>query len=236
MGARMGVAAVAVVLLVVSSCSRGERDGEQDATARGADETTTPDVMRSVPTVPPSTAAIETRSTVVIAPPIDPNAPIVTVAVPTTDVVGDPQPAPNVTRPTAPVSDGDPPLPDACTRLLEFGIEQVVVERSGQVVQRELLSDGACRITSGDLVTEVAFISLDEFRNDWSRREGIEPVGDVSGEAVGLSSFQTPSGGSGAGYTIAVAGGDQGVVVSVTAPSDARVLAADVAVFAQQAA
>jgi hypothetical protein len=236
MGVRTGVGAVAMVLLVVSSCSRG-RD---DATLPGS---TTPDVMRSVPTVPVGTVGDPALVSTIVSPPpppppLDPNAPIVSVAPPPTELVGDPQPIPNATNPpppTAPPSDDAPLPPDACTRLASFGIEQVVSERSGQSAESELLSADVCRISSGDLVAEIAFISLDAFRNDWSRRDGIEPVGDVSGDAVGLASFQTPSGGSGVGYTIAVAGGDRGVVVSASAPSDARLLAADVAVFAQQA-
>jgi hypothetical protein len=233
MGVRTGVGAVAALWLVASSCSRGG-----DATpvvADAAAASSMPEVMRSVPTLPPETTIVAEDSSTIAAAPVDPNAPIVTVAPPTTDLIGDPQPSPNATRSAAPISDGAAPLPDACTRLASFGIEQIVVERSGQVAQSELTPDGACRITSGDLVTEIAFVSLDAFRTDWSRRDGIEPVGDVGGEAVGLASFQTPSGGSGAGFTIAIAGGDEGVVVAVSAPSDARLLAAKVAVLSQQA-
>jgi hypothetical protein len=217
MGVRAGVAAVGVMLVVTSSCSSGS-----DQTA----------VMRSVPTVPSPESAPSVATT---PGPIDPNAPIVTVVPPSTALVGDPQPVPNATIPVPPIAPEGGPLPDSCTRLEPFGVEQIVADRSGQPAASEVLASGACRFRSGDVVVEVAFIPVAEFRDDWARREGIEPVGDVSGDAVGLASFQTPSGETGAGYTLAVAGGGEGVVVAVAAPSDARVLAADVAVFAQQA-
>lgn len=238
MGVRTCLVAVAVVLVVASSCSRG---GDDAAPQTPVTDPAGSDVMRSVPTVPPSSTADFQPSPTIVPPPpgpIDPDAPVVTVAPPPTDVIGDPQPKPNVTAappPPTPPADAPPP-PDACTQFAAFEVEQVVAESTGRPAVSELVADDVCRITAGDVVAELAFISLDAFLGDWARREGIQPVGEVSGDAVGLGSFQTPSGGSGAGYTIAVAGNARAVVVSVRASSESRGLAAEVAVLAQQTA
>ena len=58
----------------------------------------------------------------------------------------------------------------------------------------------------------------------------------LGGDAVGFSSFIPPGSGGGDGYTIAVEGGTRGVVVAVGGTDDARLFAAQVAIFAGQAA
>ena len=98
------------------------------------------------------------------------------------------------------------------------------------------LTNDSCRFTAGSAVAEVFFVSQADVRTDWFNRSGIEPVGEVGGDAVGLGSFLPPGGATSAGYTIALVGGEQGAVVAVTGTGDARLLAARIAIFADQAA
>lgn len=157
---------------------------------------------------------------------------------PSTALVGDPQPTPGTTGFTPPPTVAPPP--DACTRLDDVGVVQVVADAVAaadlDAVTVVLVDDSTCRLESGAVVVEVGFVSLAEVRDDWYRRSGIEPVGEVGGDAVGFGSFVAPSGARAEGYTIAIAGGRDGVIVAVTGTPDARSIAADVTVFANQAA
>lgn len=199
---------------------------------------------RPVPTVPPSTiegqsgaepGVVEVSPT--IAPvPVDPNEPTTSVLPPTTELVGDPQPEPGVTAPPPPPPTTTPGDPDACAQLAAFDLVGSIVSAGGPATTAEPVTDEVCRYTSGAFVTEVHFMSVAEVRDDWFARSGIEPVGEVSGDAVGFSSFIPPGSSGGDGYTIAVEGGARGVVIAVGGSDDARFVAAQVAIFAGQAA
>ena len=71
--------------------------------------------------------------------------------------------------------------------------------------------------------------------DDWYRREGIEPVGDVSGDAVGLGEFSAPGSDSSPGYTIALVSARQGVIIAVRGGAAPRDVAVDLALVAGQA-
>lgn len=252
---RVGITAVAALFAV--SCSGGSDADEAGAPApvvsdASEAETTgdTEPVMREVPTIPPPTIEGQSESagdegvivaspTIAPAPPpsVDPGQPAEPVPPPSTDLVGDPQPTPDSTNPPPPPPPAGAPLPDpACERLVPFDIEAVITEQTGQDTSGEQMSPPFCRYASGPIVVEVHFLSAQIVRDDWYLRDGIEPVGEVSGDAVGFSNFVTPDGGGGAGYTIAIVGGADGAIVAVSGTSDARLVASSVALFAQQAA
>lgn len=200
---------------------------------------------RPVPTLPPPTIAgqvdaddgvVDASPTIAPAPepPADPDEPATTAAPPTTELVGDPQPQPNDTTPAPPPPED--PGPDACTRLADFDVVGVISGAIGANTAAETVSDSACRYSDGGFVTEVHFVPIGEIRDDWYLRLGIEAVGEVGGDAVGFSSYVPPGAAGGDGYTIAVEGGGQGAIVAVTGTSDARLVAGQVALMAQQAA
>jgi len=231
-------------LLFIAACSgddSGPTVAEAPVTASPATTTTVAGQTRPVPTVPPSTIEGQVVSddgvvdaSPTIAPvPVDPNAPTTSVVAPTTDLVGDPQPDPTET--SAPPPPPPPGEPDACERLSDFDIVGVIAETAGVATSAELVSDDVCRYTAGAFVAEVHFLSIAEVRDDWYQRSGIEPVGEVTSDAVGFGSFVPPGSAGGAGYTIALEGGSRGVVVAVTGSGDARRVAGQVAIFANQA-
>lgn len=208
--------------------------------------TTTTSEMRPVPTVPPSTLAGQTTdgeggvvdASPTIAPvPIDPNEPTTSVVPPTTDLVGDPQPDPDTTSappPPPPTTTADDP--DACERLAQFDVAGVIADEAGVTTAGEPLGRDACRYAAGVFVAEVHFVAASVIRDDWNQRDGIEPVGEVSSSAVGFSTYVPPGSPAADGYTIAVEGGSLGVVVAVTGTPNPRRVAAQVAIFANQAA
>jgi hypothetical protein len=234
-----------VVPLLVAACSDDGSDptvAAGTATASTATTTTVEGQTRPVPTVPPSTieGQVDAGDGVVdasptIAPvPVDPNAPTTSVVAPTTDLVGDPQPNPDTTSappPPPPIDD-----PDACVRLADFDIVTVIADTGAGATSADLVTDEVCRYSAGPFVAEVHFVSVSEIRDDWFKRDGIEPVGEVASDAVGFGSFIPPGSPPAAGYTIAVEGGSRGVVVAVTGTGDARYVAGQVAIFAKQAA
>lgn len=236
-----------VVTLLFGACSGSASSSAGTASTSSAVAVSSTVALepRPVPTVPPSTilgqtgttapGVVNASPTIVPEPPApeDPNAPDTTQAPPTTELVGDPQPSPGTTRPPPPPTVAPPP--PACDRLAVFDIVKIVSEATGTTAAADTLSDNACRYTAGPVVVEVYFVTQASIRNDWYTREGVEPVGEVSGDAVGLRSFLPVSGSSGAGYTIASVGGRQGVVVAVRGTDDGRFVAGQVAVFANQA-
>jgi hypothetical protein len=183
------------------------------------DESSSSD-MRPVPTIPPTVAPgeeIASGSTIAIAP----TGPI------TTEVIGDPRPDPDseVTLPPLP----DTPAIDACTRLADVQAVDALGAALGGVATAESLGDDGCRFTSGPAVAEVHFASEDTIEADWFRREAIEPVGDVTADAVGVVGFAAPGSSDEVGYTIALVSRRQGVVVAVRGTADDRSVAAQLA-------
>lgn len=244
-------ALVIASLFVVASCS-GSDDAadpsEESTTTSPADSPSTTSEMRPVPTVPPSTiegqavdddagdGVVEVAPTV--APPpvtVDPDAaPGETVAPPSTDLVGDPQPSPETTAPPPPETVAPPP--PACDRLDAVGVPAEIEGFIQPIDTVEAFVDpDGCRYVAGEFVVEIWFVPLDEVRNDWFERVGVEPVAEAGGEAVGLDGSRGPDGSSGAGYTVAVAGGGQGVIVSVADFAGADLTAGFVAALAAQA-
>ncbi|WP_162142079.1 hypothetical protein [Ilumatobacter coccineus] len=246
-----------VAALSMAACSGDDESSSESAPVTVTESTPSTDAddepftqttgeMRPVPTVPPSTiegqtgdsgdGVIEVAPTLVPPPPpeVDPDEPATTPVPPTTELVGDPQPSPDTTQPPPPPT--VEPAPAACERLDPFGIDQIVADEGGSAATSTDVDESTCLIESGSVSAEVFFVPVDQVRNDWYLRSGIEPVGEVGEEAVGFSSYLTPDGRVDAGYTIAVAGGREGVIVAVTGTSDARLVAIDVMIFANQAA
>ncbi len=174
--------------------------------------------MRPVPTVPPTLAPGEE----VAVAPDNSTEPI------TTDVVGDPRPDPDnpATLPPLPES-----LPfDACARLGENQVtEQFGAASGGGVASAELIGDSACRFTAGSAVAEIHYVSEDVIESDWFRRDAIEPVGEVSSDAVGIAEFLAPGSDSGAGYTIAQVSRREGAVIAVRGTPEDRLVAVQLA-------
>ncbi len=174
--------------------------------------------------------------------PVTEDGPVATTVVPpSTDLIGDPQPGPSSTRAPSPTTEPDPdapPPPDVCEQLEAFGVSDVVAQRAAaDSASIEAVAPSVCRVSAGGIAVEVHVVPLGDVVEDWFNRSGIQPAGpSVGGEAVGLASFITPTGDSAAGYTIATVGDVDGVVVAVAAPADAKALAVDIAVFAQQIA
>ena len=256
---RRGAAGVASVVLLAACAGDSESttadSAQPTATAASADDdpflpgevsTTVASESRPVPTVPPPTIAGQSGATlpgVVNAsptivpeppPPADPGSPATTQPPPTTELVGDPQPNPNTTLPPPPptVEAPDP----TCDLLVPFDVSGIVAEAGGSATTTEPVSVSVCRFTSGSIVAEVHFVEESMVIEDWYTRSGIEPVGEVSGDAVGFGSFDPPGGSTTEGYTIALVGGRQGVIVAVRGTGDARFVAGQVAIFANQAA
>lgn len=167
--------------------------------------------MRPVPTVPATLASGEIV--------VDPPSPIGSV---TTEVLGDPRPDPDRDTPLPPLPEAVPF--DACVRLGEY---QVGDEFGAASV--ELIGDGACRFTAGSGVAEVHYVSEDVIESEWFRRDAIEPVGDVTADAVGLAEFVPPGSDPNDGYTIALVSRREGAVIAVRGTSDDRLVAVQLA-------
>jgi len=174
--------------------------------------------MRPVPTVPPTPASVEE----IAVAPVSPTGPV------TTDVVGDPRPDPDIEVEL-------PPLPDvadfdACVRLGDFQVaEQFAAAAGGGEAAAESLDDRGCRFTAGSGVAEIHYLSEDVVTSDWFRRDGIEPVGDVAADAVGIAVFIAPGSDSDSGYTIALVSRREGAVVAVSGTPDDRSVAVQLA-------
>ncbi len=238
---------VLAAILVASCTDDGDGDESVASTiAAQPDAPTTTSEMRPVPTVPPPTIEGQEPGDVLddglveVAPTVAPTPAVSTgstpdVAPPTTEFVGDPQPSPDTTAPPPPETVAPPP--PACERLAAAGVPD---ELAGwvQAVDASTPMSGVdgCRYETGDVVTEVWFVPLSDVREDWFRREGIEPVTVAGGDAVGLDGFRSAAGSTGPGYTVATVGGAQGVIVSVGDTADAELAADFVAALAAQAA
>ncbi len=242
---RPAVWACLVAPLALVACSDDEPSSDADATASAPVTASTVDGgTRPVPTVPPSTiegqvgeeGGVVDASPTIAPAPVDPDAPTTTVVPPTTELVGDPQPNPDSTSPPPPPPTTVEGGPDACEQLVPFGMEGVISDTIGVTTTAESVDAAVCRYSSGAFVVEVHFVSVAEVRDDWFTREGVEPVAEVGGEAVGLSSYLAPGSAAADGYTVAVDGGARGVIVAATGNPDARLAAAQVAIFAAQAA
>lgn len=247
----------AATSLLLVACSGGSDDAADTVPATPVDSAPDSPVTvavsstvalesRPVPTVPPSTiqgqvgttvpGVVNASPTIVPPPPdpVDPDAPASSQAPPSTELVGDPQPNPDTTSPPPPPT-AEPP-PSACDRLDEFGMVDVVSDATGVTASAEFVSDTVCRYTAGSVVAEVHFVARSTVTDDWYKRSGVEPVGEVGGDAVGFGSFMAPGASLDVGYTIALAGGSQGVIVAVRGTGDGRLVAGQIAIFANQAA
>ncbi len=78
-------------------------------------------------------------------------------------------------------------------------------------------------------MAEVHYLSEDVIGSDWFRRDGIEPVGDVGADAVGIAVFAAPGADSEAGYTIAVVSRREGAVIAVRGTAEDRAVAVQLA-------
>lgn len=81
------------------------------------------------------------------------------------------------------------------------------------------------------MTAEVHYVAEAAVESDWFRREGIEPVGSVTSDAVGLAEFVPPGSSPSNGYTIALLSRRQGAVVAVRGAPDDRALAEQVALI-----
>ena len=212
--------ALGVVLVAASGCGWFGGDGSVSSTAS--------DGMRPVPTVATpddSDSAPDPvgATTTTILPVTDEEA----LAPPVTELIGDPQPDPDspVTLPPLP----EQPVINVCDRLNELAIADTIGASVGERVEAESISDEACRFTVGDAVVEVHYVSESTVESDWFERSGIQPVGAVTGDAVGVAEFVPPGSDSASGYTIALVSRRQGAIVAVRGAGDDRSLAEELA-------
>ena len=212
--------ALGVVLVAASGCGWFGGDGSVSSTAS--------DGMRPVPTVattaiPGAASGSAGAATTTILPVTDEEA----LAPPVTELIGDPQPDPDspVTLPPLP----EQPVIDACLRLSELATADTIGASVGEPVGVESISDDACRFTAGDVVAEVHYVSESTVESDWFERSGIQPVGAVTGDAVGVVEFVPPGSESANGYTIALVSRRHGAIIAVRGTADDRVLAEELA-------
>jgi hypothetical protein len=177
--------------------------------------------MRPVPTVASPDAS--GAATTTMLPVTDEEA----LAPPVTELIGDPQPDPDspVTLPPLP----EQPVINACDRLNELATADTVGASVGERVEGESISDEACRFTAGAAVVEVHYVSESTIESDWFERSGIQPVGAVTGDAVGVAEFVPPGSGSATGYTIALVSRRHGAIIAVRGTADDRMLAEELA-------
>jgi hypothetical protein len=140
----------------------------------------------------------------------------------TTEVVGDPRPDPDSDTTLPPLP--DVPVVAACTRLGELGAAEQFAGASTAVtaVTTVALGDQGCRFTSGSAVAEIHYVAEDAIESDWFVRDSIEPVGDVTSDAVGIAAFAAPGSDAAAGYTIALVSRREGAVIAVRGTPDDR--------------
>ena len=206
--ARIGaqVAAGVVAFTVLAGCSWSRLDESSSGE------------MRPVPTIPPTLAPGEEVA-------VAPENPSESVPA---EEVGDPRPDPDSPAALPPLPEA-PPF-DACVRLGEYQVaEQFGAAADTGVATAELIDDGACRFTAGASVAEIHYVTEDVIESDWFGRDAIEPVGDVSADAVGIAEFLAPGSDSGTGYTIALVSRREGAVIAVRGTSDDRLVAVQLA-------
>jgi len=146
---------------------------------------------------------------------------------PVTEVVGDPQPNPDSREPLPPLPES--PVVNACTRLNDLATADALGVSIGAPLDVESIWDEACRFTSGAVTAEVHYVPEAAVESDWFRRDGIEPVGAVTSDAVGLAEFVPPGSSPADGYTIALVSRRQGAVIAVQGSGDDRALAEQLA-------
>jgi hypothetical protein len=225
---RTAVGVIVVMIMAgVVGCSwiGGDSQGE-------APEPTLEGGMRTVPTVPTS-ASVDTPGAEVTngaeeAAAIDP----ADTGVPTTVYVGDVAGGDSETLPPPETIPGQ--TPQACVRLADYAAADLVGVAGGAPAATESIWDGACRMTAGAVVAEVHYVPEATVLDDWYRREGIEPVGEIGGDAVGLDGFLAPGSDPTDGFTIALVNARQGVVVAVSGSDVPRDLAVALATAAGQ--
>jgi hypothetical protein len=213
----MGWVAVVACAAALTSCSwhRLEDSGV-------ASTTTISDEMRSVPTVPGPGSAGDAAAAA-LAPDAELGAP------PTTALIGDPKPNVDsqVMQPPLPES----PVVDGCTRLSEVAAVDAVAAGAGSLAMAEPIGEAACRFSAGAVVAEVYYLSESTVSSEWYRRDGIDPVGEIGGDAVGIASFLTPGAVSGDGFTIAMISRREGAVIAVRGAAANRELAVQLALL-----
>jgi hypothetical protein len=178
--------------------------------------------MRSVPTVPETSGSV----------PADPATADSTP--PSTELIGDPQPDPDSrdTLPPLPPLPPGTPVDTACDRLAEGRLVEIVEAAAGARATTTPVGDEVCRFAAGPIVAEVHFVTEAAVESDWFRRDGIEPVGRVGGDAVGLAVFVPPGASGSEGYTIALVSRREGIVTAARGVSGSRLLAEDLAIAA----
>lgn len=217
---RVGAGLLLALLVSASACSRVRITQAEPAEPAGSAESMEPvepaitvaDEMRTVPTV------AEVSTTL---------PPLAEGESPQPEIVGDPQPDPDS-------PDTLPPLPEtptvgACARLEGVGAADVIGNAIGRPVSIDSIDEEGCRFGAAGVTVEVHYVSEATIEGDWFLRDGIEPVGAVTSDAVGLSGFVPPGSSPADGYTIALLSRRQGAVVAVRGTSDDRALAEQVA-------
>jgi hypothetical protein len=206
---------VGLLLLVVVAAGCGWFRSD-DVSSKSA--TTLADEMRPVPTVPAEGDTVADNGAE--APPV-------------TELVGDPQPDPDSRDTLPPLPDA--PVVNACDRLDELATADAIGTAIGSRVEVEAIWDQACRFTArsggADIVAEVHYVPEAAVESDWFRRDAIEPVGAVTGDAVGIAEFVPPGSDPADGYTIALISRRQGAVVAVRGTGDDRALAEQLAMI-----
>lgn len=204
----MGVGLVATLTMALVGCGwfRGDDEAQSNAPITVADE------MRPVPTVAEVPATL---------------APLGEGDTPVTEVIGDPQPDPESPDTLPPLPES--PMVNACQRLDELTTADVIGVAIGAPVEVESPWDEVCRFSAGAVIAEVHYVPEVAIETDWFRRDGIEPVGSVASDAVGIAEFVPPGSSASAGYTIALLSRRQGVVVAVRGTADDRALAEQLA-------
>ena len=233
---RRNRAIVAVMAAVLSVGTLGCSWITHDSDAQ-APEPTLEGGMRTVPTVPPSTlpgddveATDASGGAAAGADTDDIDAGIP----PTTVYVGDVAVDPGVNS-LPPPETVPGQVPEACVRLGAVGAAELVGTAAGSPAVTESIWDGACRITAGPIVAEVHFVSEKSVNDDWFRRDGIEPAGDVGSDVVGIAEFEAPGSDATDGYTFALVSAREGAIIAVRGTDAARDLAVGLARATQQA-
>lgn len=191
--------------------------------------------MRTVPTVPPTTVLATDASGVGVDGAGAPTEPRDAGIPSSTVYVGDVPPDPDGGDELPPPETVPGQVPPACDRLAAGGVGELVGTAAGTPATAEPIGDGACRFAAGSVVAEVHFLSERAVNDDWFRRDGIEPAGDVGSDVVGIAAFEAPGSESSDGYTFALVSAREGAVVAVRGTDAARDLAVSVALATQQA-
>lgn len=206
------------LVVVASGCALF---GSDDVSSRSASDLT--DVMRPVPTVPSPTSDVGGDAAESSA---DPDAALIPTE---TDDLTDPRPDPDAPNLLPPLPES--PVVDACVRMADLAAAEAIAAAVGAPAVVESVDENICRFTAGSALVEVHFVTEATVESDWFRRERIEPVGVVSGDAVGIAEFLAPGSDPVAGYTIALLSRRQGAVIAVAGSPDDRAIAEQLAVL-----